>query len=88
MKNRVTIRFPKWDKNIAILAIYSGLNDPAVLNASGAVVLGDPALYGRFGFRASGKLVYPGVPEEYFLAVAWKTPMPAGVVGYDEAFDF
>ena len=60
----------------------------ATLNASGAVVLGDPAFYGRFGFRATGKLVYPGVPEEYFLAIAWKSPMPAGVVGYDEAFDF
>ncbi len=59
----------------------------AVLNASGAVVLGDPAFYGRFGFRASGRLVYPGVPEEYFQAIAWKPPLPSGVVGYDAAFE-
>lgn len=59
----------------------------AGIDASGAVVLGDPAFYGLFGFRASGKLVYPGVPEEYFLTIAWKSPMPAGIVGYYAAFD-
>lgn len=57
------------------------------IEASGCVVLGDPAFYGRFGFRASGQLVYPGVPGAYFQAIAWKTPMPSGVVGYDAAFD-
>lgn len=57
------------------------------LDASGCVVLGDPAFYGRFGFRASGQLIYPGVPGEYFQAIAWKTPIPSGIVGYDAAFD-
>lgn len=85
--NRMTIRFPKWDKIIAILTLNIELNDLAGIDASGAVVLGDPAFYGRFGFRASDKLVYPGVPEEYFLAIAWKSPKPAGNVGYDTAFD-
>ncbi len=57
------------------------------ISASGCVVLGDPAFYGRFGFRANGQLVYPGVPGEYFQAIAWKGPLPRGTVSYDTAFD-
>ncbi|MBI1325604.1 GNAT family N-acetyltransferase [bacterium] len=57
------------------------------LEASGCVVLGEPAFYGRFGFRASGQLIYPGMPGEYFQEIAWKTPIPSGIVGYDVAFE-
>ncbi|MEC4630073.1 N-acetyltransferase, partial [Bacillus safensis] len=34
--------------------------------ARGCVLLGEPAYYGRFGFRAEPGLVLPGVPAEYF----------------------
>lgn len=38
-------------------------------SASGLVLVGDPAYYGRFGFRAVPGLVWPGIPEAYGLAL-------------------
>ena len=55
--------------------------------AAGCVVVGDPAYYERFGFRADAALKLPGVAPEYFMAVAFDTPAPAGVVSYHEAFN-
>ena len=56
------------------------------LGAAGCVVLGDPAYYGRFGFRAEPTLVLAGVPPEYFQAVAFADSMAAGTVEYHAAF--
>lgn len=56
------------------------------LGASGCVVLGDPAYYARFGFRAEPSLVLPGVPPEYFQALTFRGPPPSGVVTYHESF--
>ena len=57
--------------------------------AAGCVVLGDPAYYARFGFRAGG-LRYPGLPAEYadhFMALAWRGAIPTTEVRYAPAFD-
>jgi putative acetyltransferase len=59
----------------------------ALPGAAGCVVLGDPAYYTRFGFRAEPALVLPGVPPEYFMALAFAGPVPAGTVRYSEAFE-
>ena len=37
--------------------------------ANGCVLLGDPAYYGRFGFRATPDLTLAGVPPGYSLAL-------------------
>lgn len=55
--------------------------------ASGCVVLGEPEYYGRFGFRADPNLVLPGLPAEYFQAMAFAASKPRGIVRYHEAFD-
>ena len=52
----------------------------------GCVLVGEPAYYARFGFRAEPQLVLPGVPPEYFQAVCFETPAPAGVVTFHKAF--
>lgn len=54
--------------------------------AAGCVLLGDPAYYGRFGFRPEPGLVLPEVPPEYFQALAFGGPLPQGVVRYHAAF--
>ncbi|RJS17962.1 GNAT family N-acetyltransferase [Corallococcus sp. H22C18031201] len=56
------------------------------LGASGCVVLGDPAYYGRFGFRAEPSLVFPGVEAAYFQAQSFTGRLPQGVVTYHPAF--
>lgn len=54
--------------------------------AQGCVVLGEPAYYGRFGFRAHDSLVLPGVPAGYFQALPLDGALPAGSVRYHGAF--
>lgn len=53
---------------------------------AGCVVLGDPAYYNRFGFRAEPALVFPGVPAAYFQALPFRGVLPGGVVTYHPAF--
>jgi putative acetyltransferase len=55
--------------------------------AAGCVVLGEPAYYGRFGFRADDDLILPGVPPEYFQVVAFGPSKARGSVTYHEAFE-
>ncbi len=57
------------------------------LGGRGCVLVGDPAYYGRFGFRAEPALVLPGVPSQYFQALCMAGPMAAGVVTFDAAFE-
>ena len=56
------------------------------LGAAGCVVLGDPNYYSRFGFSAEPSLVLPGVPPEYFQAIAFAGSLPTGEVSYHESF--
>jgi len=56
-------------------------------NASGCVLLGDPAYYQRFGFCACPELVLAGVPPEYFQALHLDDSRPAGMGSYHPAFD-
>lgn len=57
------------------------------LGGVGCVLLGEPAYYGRFGFKAEPGLVLPGVPAEYFQALAFEGEVPKGTVRYHEAFE-
>ncbi|WP_322041957.1 N-acetyltransferase [Paraburkholderia sp. J67] len=55
--------------------------------AAGCVLLGDPAYYRRFGFTPEPALVLPGVPAEYFQAIALNGPVPTATVRYSDAFE-
>lgn len=55
--------------------------------AAGCVVLGEPGYYSRFGFAPAPGLVLPGVPQEYFQAIAFTPATPQGTVAYHGAFD-
>lgn len=57
------------------------------LGGQGCIVLGNPAYYGRFGFKAHPDLVLSGVPPEYFQALSFVSELPSGTVRYHEAFD-
>lgn len=62
----------------------------AMLNAHharGCVVAGDPAYYGRFGFKPEPTLVVDGIPPEYFMGLSFGDSMlPSGLVQYSPAF--
>ena len=57
------------------------------LGASGCVLLGDPAYYSRFGFKAESNIVLPDVPAEYFQALSFGSSLPQGHVTYHHAFN-
>jgi putative acetyltransferase len=63
-----------------------GLARLKALGAEGCVVLGEPAYYGRWGFAVHAGLSYPGVPPEYFMALAFGGEVPRGEVAYHAAF--
>lgn len=66
--------------------IREGLDDLRKHGANGCVVLGDPAYYTRFGFKADPRLTLPDVPAEYFQVLAFGLTVPAGAAAYHHAF--
>jgi predicted N-acetyltransferase YhbS len=66
--------------------IREGIARLGQLGARGCVVLGEPAFYGRFGFRHDPRLVYPGPPPEYFQRIVFNGAEPQGEVSYSRAF--
>lgn len=54
--------------------------------AAGAVVLGEPGYYRRFGFERVPGLNFPGAPSEYFLALSFGPKIPVGEAHYHRAF--
>ena len=52
----------------------------------GAALVGDPAYYGRFGFRAWPGLKLHGVPDEFVLALPFTEGVPDGELAHHEAF--
>lgn len=78
---------PAWqDRGIGSRLMREALQLLQERGAAGCVVLGNPAYYGRFGFKADPRLVLPGVPPEYFQAVAFAGGFPTGTVRYHEGF--
>ena len=73
-------------EGIGSALIRVGLERLRVGGASGCVVLGDPAWYGRLGFRHNPRLAYPGPPPEYFQMLAFGDGVPVGTVRYAPAF--
>ena len=54
--------------------------------ARGVVLVGEPAYYGRFGFKSEPGLVLEGVPPEYVLALTLAPPAPTGKIRFHPAF--
>lgn len=73
-------------QGIGTLLMRAALSQLQAMRASGCVLLGDPAYYSRFGFKAESSLSLPDVPPEYFQALSFGQPLPSGVVSYHAAF--
>lgn len=72
-------------QGIGAALIREGLARLYAMGAAGCVVMGEPAYYTRFGFAADPALTYPGVPPEFFMALAFDGPA-SGKVAYHAAF--
>ncbi|MEM5310884.1 N-acetyltransferase [Paraburkholderia sp. JHI869] len=74
-------------QGIGAMLMKDALNALRTQGAAGCVVVGDPAYYARFGFEPEATLVLPGVPPEYFQAIALRGEVPAATVRYHAAFE-
>ena len=66
--------------------IRKGLTQLAELNARGCCLVGHPEYYKKFGFDNVPELVHEGVPQEFFLALAFDGCIPQGTVTFHEGF--
>lgn len=66
--------------------VRRGLDMLRKAGASGCVLAGDPAFYGRFGFRNEPALVYEGCTPQYFMALPLSGALVSGTVTYHPAF--
>lgn len=74
-------------RSIGSQLVAAALEALRMRGAAGCVLVGEPAFYGRFGFKAEPQLRLPGVPPEYFQALAFGPSRPRGTVAYHAAFD-
>ncbi len=73
-------------QGIGSALINEGLSSLRRLGAGGCALVGDPGYYARFGFRNSPRLVYEGIPQEYFQVLPFAGEFPQGVVVFHEGF--
>jgi putative acetyltransferase len=89
----VAVQPDRQGSGIGRTLIETGLARLEALGAAGCVLVGEPELYGRFGFNAEPRLTYPGLPAEYFLARPFAphdgatASLPEGIVAFHAAFD-
>ncbi|SKA30800.1 GNAT family N-acetyltransferase [Consotaella salsifontis] len=73
-------------QGIGSALVREGLRRLAERGDEGCVLVGDPAFYGRFGFRPVSSVVVDGVPEAFVLVLPLQDRMPSGEVGFHPAF--
>ena len=67
--------------------VRAGLDRLRAMGAGGCVLLGDPAYYGRFGFRHDPALRHAHGPPWAFQHLTLNGPRPTGEVSFHPAFD-
>lgn len=73
-------------QGIGSALINEGLSSLRTLDARGCALVGDPHYYVRFGFRNSPRLIYEGIPQEFFQVLPFAGDVPEGVVEFHGAF--
>ncbi len=74
-------------QGIGSALMHAAMDGLRARGAAGCLLVGDPAYYTRFGFRPVPGLVYPGIPPEYFMALAFDAAVPQGTVSFHAAFE-
>jgi putative acetyltransferase len=82
----VAVRPARQGEGIGRALVEAGLDALRSRGAGGCVLVGDPAFYGRFGFRRHPGVTWHGVPDENVLCLLMSGEMPTGEVAYHPAF--
>jgi len=83
----VSVSPARQGRGIGQALIRDGLQRLSSLAASGCVVLGAHAYYGRFGFESDPALFYGDVAPGYLQRLVFKGPAPKGEVTFHPGFD-
>jgi putative acetyltransferase len=73
-------------QGIGAALVTAALDALRARGLAGAVLVGDPRYYARFGFAARPGLTVPGIPDEYVLALPFAGDAPNGAIAYHPAF--
>jgi putative acetyltransferase len=82
----VAVQPARQGEGIGRALVETGLDALRARGACGCVLVGDPAFYGRFGFRQYPGVEWHGVPDENVLCLLMSGEMPTGEVAYHPAF--
>lgn len=82
----VAVRPARQGEGIGRALVETGLEALRSRGACGCVLVGDPAFYGRFGFRQYPGVAWPGVPDENVLCLLMSGDMLSGEVVHHPAF--
>lgn len=81
----LAVRPDRQGQGIGAALVTAALARLRTRGAQGAVLVGDPAYYARFGFAADPGIGVPGIPAEYVLTLPFAEPV-RGEVRYHAAF--
>lgn len=73
-------------QGIGSALILEALRETRKVGSRGALLLGEPGFYWRFGFRSHEGLTYRDVPSQFIMGLAFWDVQPRGEVGHHEAF--
>ncbi|APG91035.1 GNAT family N-acetyltransferase [Sinorhizobium americanum] len=82
----LSVRPDRQGRGTGSALVRQGLDRMRNLGASGCVLAGNPAFYGRFGFRNDPALVFPGCAPQYFMVLPLAETRVSGTVSYHPAF--
>lgn len=83
----ISVRPDRQGQGIGTGLMHAAIQRLQALGSAGCVLLGEPAYYARFGFKAYPGLELPGVPAMYFQALPFGAQVPRASVQYAAAFD-
>jgi putative acetyltransferase len=82
----LSVRPERQRTGIGSALMREGIARLRALGGTGCVVVGDPAYYERFGFRAIPALTVPDIPPEYVRFLELGSDRPTGVVSFHPGF--
>ena len=77
----LSVALERRSRGVGAALVREALGRAKTLGHTSVVLVGDPAYYGRFGFRAAAPVTYPGVPGGYTLACELVPGALSGVSG-------
>jgi putative acetyltransferase len=82
----VAVQPARQSEGIGRALVETGLDALRTRGACGCVLVGDPAFYGRFGFKQCPGVAWHGVPDDNVLCLLLCGEMPTGEVVHHPAF--